>query len=83
MNVLYFQIYEKKLKQFKETLQNLDSGLSEGLQKRVRRVEGAETIKNELDSLNRQYIDQVLWANSRLKQIQDVFAESNIDVQVG
>ena len=77
-----FQIYEKKLKQFKDKLQDTDSGPAEGMHKRVRRLEGAEPIKTELDALNRQYIDQVLWANSRLKQIKDVLAEANIDIQV-
>ena len=44
---------------------------------------GAESVKTELDALNRQYIDQVLWANTRLKDISAIFSDANIDIQVG
>jgi hypothetical protein len=60
----------------------VDAGLAEGLHKRPRRASGAETVKTELDNLNRQYIDQVLWANRQLQEIKNVFSEANIDVQV-
>ena len=41
-----------------------------------------ESVKTELDALNRQYIDEVLWANTRLKDISAIFTDANIDIQV-
>ena len=77
-----FQIYDKKLKQYQDQLHSIDEGLAEGFHKRPRRASGAESVKNELDALNRQYIDQVLWANTRLKDISAIFSDANIDMQV-
>lgn len=80
--MLIFQIFDKKLQQYQNNLQSLDPGLSDGVRKRARRNSGAESVKTDLDKLNRQYIDQVLWANRRLQDIKNVFTEANIDVQV-
>ena len=60
----------------------IDEGLAGGFNKRPRRASGVESVKTELDALNRQYIDQVLWANTRLKDISAIFSDANIDIQV-
>jgi len=54
----------------------------DGVRKRARRVTGADNVRSDLDNLNRQYVDQVLWANRRLQEIKDVFNQHGIDVQV-
>ena len=53
-----------------------------GSMKRSKRTSGAENVKNELDSLNRRYMEMVKWTNERLKQIKATLANANIDVQV-
>lgn len=73
------QIYEKKLQHYQQGLQSIDS--TEWSSKQAH-AEGAKAVQTELDNLNRQYIDQVLWANRRLQEIKDVFTENNIDIQV-
>lgn len=74
------QIYEKKLQQFQENLTAVEGSHHDWSSKQL--LSNVETVKTDLDNLNRQYIDQVLWANRRLQEIKDVFTENNIDIQV-
>ena len=72
------QIYDKGLKKYQESVSSEDTGSL----KRSKRMSGAENVKNELDSLNRRYMEMVKWTNERLKQIKATLADANIDVQV-
>ena len=72
------QIYDKYLKKYQESVSSYDTGSL----KRSKRTGGAENVKNELDSLNRRYMEMVKWTNDRLKQIKATLADANIDIQV-
>ena len=80
--LLWLQIYEKKLQQYQDNLSEIEGSHHDWSSKRTQQAEGVENVKTDLDNLNRQYIDQVLWANRRLQDIKDVFTENNIDIQV-
>lgn len=83
VNVLFWlQIYEKKLQQYQDSITHLKGNQVDWSSTRIQQAEGVENVKTDLDNLNRQYIDQVLWANRRLQEINDVFTENNIDIQV-
>lgn len=83
VNVLFWlQIYEKKLQQYQDSITHLKGNQVDWSSTRIQQAEGVENVKTDLDNLNRQYIDQVLWANRRLQEIKDVFTENNIDIQV-
>ncbi|OWF34915.1 Dystonin [Mizuhopecten yessoensis] len=75
------KIYDRKLKQYRDSLEDIDAALVEGLSKRRRHEGGAETVKTELDMLNRRYIDMVKWTNNRLKEITARLSGSNEDIQ--
>ena len=47
-----------------------------------RRQDGCEEVKDELDQLNKAYMEMVDWANVRLRQISDTLASQG-DMQVG
>jgi hypothetical protein len=75
----FLQIFDKNLKQFQDSVSSPDPASS---LKRPKRSSGAESVKNELDSLNRRYMEMVKWTNDRLKDIKATLAQANYDVQV-
>lgn len=50
--------------------------------KKQRRQEGAERVKDELDVVNREYMDMVKWISHRLKEITRILSESNVNLKV-
>ena len=78
-----WQISDKRLRQFKENLSSEVLLEASGQTKRMRkRQDGCEEVKDELDQLNKTYIEMVDWANVRLRQIADTLATLG-DNQVG
>jgi hypothetical protein len=50
--------------------------------KKQRRQEGAERVKDELDVVNKEYMDMVKWISHRLKEITRILSESNVNLKV-
>ena len=65
----FFQIYEKKIKQFRKSLDNVQPSLDASLTKRPRLLTGADTVCNDLDLLNRRYMELLAELNHRLRQL--------------
>lgn len=80
---LLLQIYDRRLKQYRSSLEDIDAALIQGVNKRFKRQDGAEVIKIELDELNRQYISLVQWTKDRLREITRRLSEANVNIQVG
>ncbi len=59
MLFVYFQVYEKRLKQFRDSLLDRNPDLATVLAKKPRVASGAEVVQNDLDSLNRQYLEML------------------------
>lgn len=79
---LFFQIYDRRLKQYRSSLEDIDAALIQGINKRFKRQDGAEVIKIELDELNRQYISLIQWTKDRLREITRRLSEANVNIQV-
>lgn len=79
---LFFQIYDRRLKQYRSSLEDIDAALIQGINKRFKRQDGAEVIKIELDELNRQYISLIQWTKERLREITRRLSEANVNIQV-
>lgn len=77
----FFQIFEKKQTKYRQSVESADSSpvISK---KRSKQIDGAEVVKNELDSLNQRYMEMVSWTDARLKQINISLLQADIDVQV-
>lgn len=78
----FFQIYDRRLKQYRSSLEDIDAALIQGINKRFKRQDGAEVIKIELDELNRQYISLIQWTKDRLREITRRLSEANVNIQV-
>lgn len=78
----FFQIYDRKLRQYQQSLEDIDAGLVQSLCNRTRLGGGAERVKTELDHLNKHFMDMVAWTNARLKDITSILSEANIDIKV-
>lgn len=63
---IFFQISDKRLKQFKE---NVGASSRADSVKKFKQQDGSDVVKDELDHLNKLYMEMVDWANKRLKQI--------------
>jgi hypothetical protein len=50
--------------------------------KKQRQQEGAERVKDELDVVNKEYMDMVKWISHRLKEITRILSESNVNLKV-
>lgn len=79
---LFLQIYDRRLKQYRSSLEDIDAALIQGINKRFKRQDGAEVIKIELDELNRQYISLIQWTKDRLREITRRLSEANVNIQV-
>ena len=76
------QIYDRKLRQYRTSLEDIDAALVESMTKKRKQTEGAERVKNELDQVNQQYMDMVKWISHRLKEITRILSESNVNLKV-
>ena len=68
-----FQVYEKKIRQFQASLDEIQTRQSADLAKRPRMVSGADSICNDLDALNRRYMELLAEVNHRLRQLKHLY----------
>ncbi|CAC5414507.1 DST [Mytilus coruscus] len=75
------KIYDRRLRQYKTSLEDIDAALVESMTKKQKREDGAERVKTELDIVNKQYMDMVKWISHRLKEITRILSESNVNLK--
>ena len=60
----------------------MDFELIASVCKKVKHQDGAECVKNDLDSVNARYMEMVKWSSTRLKNITAILSQADVDVQV-
>ncbi|KAK2164152.1 hypothetical protein LSH36_68g10066 [Paralvinella palmiformis] len=63
------KIYERRLKQFQESLADLQPDFAASLQKRARVQSGADTVQTDLNDMNKQYMEMLSVVNHYLKRL--------------
>ncbi|XP_041359572.1 microtubule-actin cross-linking factor 1, isoforms 1/2/3/5-like isoform X3 [Gigantopelta aegis] len=75
------KIHDKRLRQYRESLENVDFELITSVCKKVKHQDGAESVKVDLDSVNARYMEMVKWSSTRLKDITAILSQADVDVQ--
>ncbi|CAG5131558.1 unnamed protein product, partial [Candidula unifasciata] len=68
------KIADKRLKQFKDSVAETDRSSEVPDSKKLKHQDGSDVVRDELDHLNKLYIEMVDWANIRLKQITSILS---------
>ena len=65
----FLQIYERRLKQYQESLADVQPHLAASLQKKPRVQSGADTVQTELNMMNKKYLELLSMVNHYLKTL--------------
>ncbi|XP_046365478.2 microtubule-actin cross-linking factor 1-like isoform X10 [Haliotis rufescens] len=75
------KIYDKRLRHYRESLEEVDAKLIETVHKKLKTQSGAKAVQQELDTLNKDYMEMVKWTSARLKDITAILSQANIDIK--
>ena len=77
INIAFFQTYEKKLSQYKDSLESVLPASSEH-NKKARIQSGANDIQGELESTNQRYQHILSLLHGRLVRLQEIFKNAGV-----
>lgn len=83
LRMCIIQIYDMKLKSYRESLEDVHPSLDASVKKKRRTLIGSEQVSNELDTLNKQYLDMVAVVTERVNSLSRILSQAEgVDVSV-
>ncbi len=76
------QTFEKKIRQFRESLEEVQPSLDASLSKKPRMQSGADNVRGELEQLNRHYMELLAEVNQRFRQLKEVYDRAGVHFPV-